>query len=255
MADPPAAEALPKLGLMTSLPLYWPLESDFTDLAQGNGEVPWQRELIERQFEILPLDTLSAIPTLSSDQPDTDPLEGIEYLAVIQPRGLSPADNVALDDWVRAGGQLLLVLDPALTGDYDLALGDPRRPVDTALVPPVVSRWGLESSFDPDQEQEVAITPLPGGIVPLVVSGQGRVAGEVGKENGCQTLANPALLRCDSVGEGTVIYLLDAAVFEHAELAGEDGKNMRTLLNFAFRLGASGENTGIASATRKDSGE
>ncbi len=225
----------PALGLMTSLPLYWPLEAEFADLALGNGESPWQRTLLERQFELVPLDTLTPIPALSPDQPETDPLEGLDRLAIIQPRGLSPADNVALDEWVKAGGQLLIVLDPQLTGHYDLTLGDPRRPVDTALVPPVITRWGLASVFDPEQDAEVSYAHLPGGAVPLVMSGGSRVVVVDGGTNGCQTHESRALVRCDNVGEGTVTYLHDAAVFEHPELVGENGEAVRALLDFAFR--------------------
>ena len=220
---------------MTSLPLYWPLEADFADMAQGNDEAPWQRSLLERQFEIVPLDTLSPIPALSPGDPETDPLDGLARLAVIQPRGLSPADNVALDEWVRAGGQLLLVLDPALTGDYDVALGDPRRPVDMALVPPVVSRWGLSGSFDAEQSLDISIAQLPGGAVPLVMWGEGQIVDGEGDINGCEAHASRALLRCDAVGEGSVTYLHDAAVFEHRELVGEEGESVRALLNYAFR--------------------
>lgn len=219
---------------MTSLPLYWPLEAEFADLAQGTGERPWQRTLLERQFELVPLDTLTPIPALSPDQPETDPLEGLDRLAIIQPRGLSPADNVAVDNWVRAGGQLLIVLDPQLTGHYDLTLGDPRRPVDTALVPPVITRWGLASVFDPEQDTEVAYAQLPGGPVPLVMSGESRVEDGEGK-NGCLTHESRALVHCSKVGKGTVTYLHDAAVFEHPELVGENGEAVRALLDFAFR--------------------
>ena len=63
--------------------------------------------MIEARYTLQPLDTLSPVPALSPDAPDTDPLAGLERLAVIQPRGLSPADNVALDQWVRGGGRLL----------------------------------------------------------------------------------------------------------------------------------------------------
>lgn len=89
---------------MTSLPLYWRLGADVADIASGNALVPWQRQAMERRFDLVPLDTLSPIPALTPDEPETDPLAELDYLAIIQPRGLSPADNVALDEWVRAGG-------------------------------------------------------------------------------------------------------------------------------------------------------
>ena len=64
--------------------------------------MPWQRTALEAAYAIEPLDTLASVPGISPDAPETDPLAGLQRLAVIQPRGLSPADNVALDDWVRA---------------------------------------------------------------------------------------------------------------------------------------------------------
>lgn len=136
------AQGRAPLGLMTSLPLYWPLGAGVAEIAVGTAGLPWQRSAIEARYALVPRDTLSPIPGLSPNAPDTDPLAGLDRLAMIQPRGLSPADNVALDNWVRGGGRLLLVLDPALTGEYDLPLGDPRRPVDAALIPPVAARWG-----------------------------------------------------------------------------------------------------------------
>ncbi len=156
-ADAPVSDATSHtndrqtLGLMTSLPLYWPLDADFAQIASGNIPSPWGRTVIERRFVISPLDTLSPIAPIGEGDAEIDPLQRLSHIAVIQPRGLSPADNVALDDWVRKGGQLLLVLDPALTGQYDFALGDPRRPTDSALIPPIVARWGLEVSFDEGQ--------------------------------------------------------------------------------------------------------
>ncbi len=213
-------EPKPKLGLMTSLPLYWPLGAEFADLAGGGGEVPWQRPMLEAQHDLVLLDTLSPIPGLAPDAPETDPLDGLERLAVIQPRGLSPADNVALDDWVRAGGQLLLVLDPMLTGHYDLPLGDPRRPSDVALIPPVVARWGMEVTFDDAQSVEPRALTYKGVSVPIALSGEINAQSE-----GCSESNPSAIIRCE-VGEGAVTVIADAAVFEHrADDAGNDTGN------------------------------
>ena len=220
---------------MTSLPLYWPLGADMAAIASGTAETPWQREVLERGFQLVPLDTLSPIAGLMESEAETDPLAGLERLAVIQPRGLSPADNVALDEWVRAGGHLLLALDPQLTGEYEFALGDPRRPTDMALVPPVLARWGLAGSFDPAQNREIGFVELPVGRVPVLVSGEASVEGDAGARNGCVANSSPVLARCDAVGLGTVTYFEDAAVFEHRELAGENGVAIRALLDHAFQ--------------------
>lgn len=205
---------------MTSLPLYWSEGAGVGDLAAGFGPVLWQRQAIEARCRIVPLDTLSLIPALSPDMPEVDPLGGITRLAVIQPRGLSPADNVALDMWVRRGGLLLLVLDPALTGDYDLPLGDPGRPVDSALIPPVVARWGLSVSFDEAQEPVVTTATMEGLELPLALPGRIAIANTA--EAGCTLLASGAAATC-RLGAGRVTLIADAALFEHPELAGEGG--------------------------------
>lgn len=213
------AAAQPPLGLMTSLPLYWGEGADVADLAAGRAAVPWQRRVIETRYAIRPLDTLTPVPALSPDAPDTDPLAGLTRLAVVQPRGLSPADNVAIDRWVRAGGRLLLVLDPALTGDYEAPLGDPRRPVDTALIPPVVGRWGL--AVHESEEGYDAKASLPGGgEVPLAYPGT--ITATPQGARSCTPAGGGAIVSC-RVGKGRVTLIADAALFEHPELAGKGG--------------------------------
>jgi hypothetical protein len=237
----PTDSAAP-LGLMTSLPLYWGEGADVADLAAGRGGVPWQRAALETRYAIRPLDTLSPVPALSPDAPDSDPLAGLTRLAVIQPRGLSPSDNVALDRWVRGGGRLLLALDPALTGAYDLPLGDPRRPVDAALIPPVVERWGLAVSFDEGQTPVVTYVPLSettevgagGGArpVPFPLALAGRIALDAATAD-CVLQADAAMAVC-RVGRGRVTLIADAALFEHAELAGTDGAGLLAVMAAAF---------------------
>ena len=237
--DRPSADGTPSptqtertpLGLMSSLPLYWPLGADVADLAAGRGEAAWQRTAMEQAYTLVPLDTLSPIPGLSPEAPETDPLAGLTRLAVIQPRGLSPADNVALDAWVRGGGRLLLVLDPALTGDYDLPVGDPRRPVDSALIPPVVARWGMAVSFDDTLPAAVTTARLSGVSLPLALAG--RIVITDPAAGGCASAAEGAAAMC-RVGKGRVTLIADAALFEHPELAGERGAGLRAVLTAAL---------------------
>ena len=226
-----APEQRPALGLMTSLPIYWQEDASLADIAAGRAVPPWQRRAIETRFALVPLDTLTPVPALSPDAPEVDPLAGLARLAVIQPRGLTPADNVALDSWVRAGGRLLLVLDPALTGHYAAPLGDPRRPVDAALIPPVVARWGLAVAFDAAQADAVRAEPLSEGRLPLALAGHITITDPAAAR--CTLLADAAAARC-SVGKGTVMLLADAALFEHPELAGEEGEALLALLAAAL---------------------
>ncbi|MFN3862973.1 MAG: hypothetical protein ACK4RT_01705 [Erythrobacter sp.] len=217
----------PPLGLMTSLPLYWPENADLAAIAAGRAAPPWQRRLIETRFELVPLDTLAPVPAMGADAPDTDPLAGLARLAVIQPRGLAPADNVALDAWVQRGGRLLLVLDPMLTGEYAAPLGDPRRPVDSALIPPVVARWGMTVSFDAAQAPVVKQVPLGEGTLPLALAG--RIAITDPQAARCVVQGEGAIARC-TLGRGRVTLIADAALFEHCDLAGEEGAALLALL-------------------------
>lgn len=231
-APAPQESAVPreKLGLMTSLPIYWPLGAGVADIAAGRAPVPWQRAALEQAFVLEPLDTLSPIPGLTPDAPETDPLAGLDRLAVIQPRGLSPADNVALDDWVRGGGRLLLVLDPLLTGEYDLPLGDPRRPADTALIPPVVARWGLKVSVPSADtpESDYGTRDLPGGIaLPFAQPGQIEILPDGART--CALANGQSIMATCRIGKGRVTLLADAALFEHPEAAGEGGATLRAL--------------------------
>ena len=240
-AAAPAAER-PALGLMTSLPLYWPEGADIAALAQGDAPLPWQRRAIEARYAITPLDTLSPIAGLTPDAPETDPLKGLARLAVIQPRGLSPADNVALDNWVNAGGRLLMVLDPALTGEYEAPIGDPRRPVEAALIPPVVGRWGIEVGFGVHETEEAyyGSDTLPGGeVVPLAYPGHITLSSDA--ERRC-VQHGAASVTC-RVGQGQVTLIADAALFEHSELAGEGGAGLGAVIAAAFETPA-GENAG-----------
>lgn len=216
---------------MTSLPLYWPLGAGVAEIASGSASAPWQRAALEARHRLVLLDTLSPIPALAANAPDTDPLAGLGRLAVIQPRGLAPADNVALDDWVRGGGHLLMVLDPQLAGEYDLPLGDPRRPAAAALIPPVLARWGLAIRYDEAQPLAARQVALGAGTIPLVLTGEITVTGKAASR--CTLLANGAAARC-RVGAGQVTLLADATVFEETQPSPQALASLAALFEVAF---------------------
>lgn len=225
---PPAADAAPPaVGLMSSLPLTWPIHADMQAILGGADPMTWQRLAIGYCYTPVPLDTLSPSDGSAPEDIAKGPLAELDRLAIIQPRGLSPADNVALDAWVRGGGRLLLALDPALTGEYDLPLGDPRRPVDAALIPPVVARWGLAVRFDEGQAAAVEERTLGQAALPLALAGEVTIVDPAAAQ--CTLLAGGAAARC-RVGAGTVTLIADAALFEHPELAGEGGARLRDVI-------------------------
>ncbi len=192
------------LALFTTLPVYWAEADDVAGLlSEQEGEQHWARTLIERKRKLTPLDTLSA-----------EQLADFSDLLMAQPRALSPAENVALDDWVRGGGHVLLFADPMLTAHSKFAIGDRRRPQDVVLLSPILKRWGLELQFDesqPSGEQRMALfglsvpIDLSGRLVPVPAAG--------GAPSDCQLLVEGLAADC-TIGRGRAFIWADAAVLD-----------------------------------------
>ena len=196
-------EARPALGLMTSLPIFWGEPADMGSLLDGSNGQHWVRTKLEERYTLLPLDVLGD----ADGQPQAD-LAQLERLFVAQPRALTAADNVALDAWVRGGGQLLLVLDPMMTDHSVYPIGDKRRFNDVALVPPVLKRWGLALQF-PATAEPVEIA-FEGVAVPVADHGMLSVAAQSPSSVQCELAAKALIARC-RVGRGEVLVVADAA--------------------------------------------
>lgn len=192
-----ARQAQPELGLMTSLPILW-AEGEVGSLLSGENAGNWVRDRLDERFRPMPLDRLTQL----GDQ---------KYLLLAQPRALAGDENVALDDWVRGGGQLLLLADPMLTAHSDYGLGDARAPQPVALVSPILARWGLEMTFDPAQSREEQLSEGPLAL-PLRMAGRLQLT-DAGHESRCKLGENALVARCD-VGKGRVTVVADAALVE-----------------------------------------
>ena len=212
---PPLAR--PVVGLFTSLPLYWAEAPDLAAMLAPEGEVHWARVALESRYGLRPLDALDGLKT---GKP--------RNLLMVQPRPLSPAENVALDDWVRRGGRVLLFADPALTQDSAFALGDRRRPQDTVLLSPILTRWGLTLEFVEDQPLGERMASLGG--VALPVNLPGRLVATPGGP--CRIEAAGLLANC-RVGQGRVTVIADAALFELQYQAAATELRRRALLALA----------------------
>ncbi len=199
------------LGLVTSLPIYWADGADIATIIGDDAELPWQRQLLEERYHLVPLDSLAPSSSTVGDQPASAPLSQIDRLLIAQPRGLSPADNVALDDWVHGGGHLLYILDPMLTGDYAAPLGDPRNPVFAAMIPPVFKRWGLSVQFDERQPLEPVEVETGAGTIPVMMAGQ--LLQLQSDDESCRLEGEGILAEC-RIGKGKVTVLADAFLLE-----------------------------------------
>ena len=197
-----AASGEPLL-LFTSLPIYWAEAPDLAATLDGTGPPHWARRAIEASRTLRPLDTLDAAT-----------LGKAHDLLMVQPRPLSPEENVAVDAWVAGGGHLLLFADPALTAQSAFALGDRRRPQDIVLLSPILARWGLRLEFDAEQapgEHRVALGD--GTFLPVNLPGRFAVVSERRKDSSCRLGAQALMAEC-RIGRGKIVALADAALFE-----------------------------------------
>jgi hypothetical protein len=192
-----------RLGLFTTLPILWNESADVAGLLQQDQPAPhWARAELARRGELVPLDLLVG-PAGSG------PLDRLDLLIMAQPRPLSGAENVALDDWVRGGGKLLLLADPALTQESAFAIGDPRRPQAVVLLSPILRRWGLELEFDDQQPFGEKRIDVMGMAIPTNLAGRFRTQGQAA----CRLWGEGLAVTC-VVGKGRVVAVADAAVLE-----------------------------------------
>lgn len=208
------------LGLLTSLPIYWSESASIAETLEG-GETHWVRRQLEEDFRLVPLDTL-----------EEGELDGIERLVLAQPRALTPAENVALDAWVRAGGRLLLFADPMLTEHSRFSIGDRRRPQDVVLLSPILSHWGLDLQFDPEQGEDESTVLFQGQSIPVRLAGKlalrpSNAAGE------CVLAAEATIATC-RLGNGEVVVIADAAVLERERSVGQASDPLAALLAASF---------------------
>jgi hypothetical protein len=221
----PGADDLPRerVGLMTSLPIYWSETAEFAAFASGQGELPWVRAALEEDYVLQPLDTLV--------NEDGSGRESYDRLIIAQPRALSPQDNVALDEWVNNGGRLLLVIDPLLTGNYSVPLGHPSHPMAVGLLPPVLERWGIGVRYDENQPFALRTIEADGFEIPVAMAGEAHLLGSGFAT--CDVSHEGVLARCD-VGRGRVTLLADAALFEFHQESADHRKLLSKLTNIAF---------------------
>jgi len=238
---PPAAVegARPELGLMGTIPLYWGESAGIAEVLGGGGEAHWARAPLEERFALRPLAALTQ-----------ENLAGLDYLLLAQPRGLAPAENVALDGWVRGGGKLLLFADPMLTGESRFGIGDRRRPQDVILLSPILDHWGLHLQFDGQQVAGTFMREFAGTALPLNLPG--RFATPV--QGACTLEAQAVLAEC-AVGQGRALVLADAALLDLHEPAPQAPPALAALVERAFGGAREGAAVGQEARIWEDAGE
>ncbi len=216
----------PTIGLLSTLPIYWPEGGALSALDPDAAPQPWVRTALAREGEVRPLDAL-----------DEGALDGIDLLVLAQPRMLTPAENVALDDWVRAGGDVLVFADPLLSGESAYPLGDPRRPQDVALLDPILARWGLDLLPPPHDATVRRVALGEGAILPVAAGGRLGLRPPAGGGEADCALSLEALLAQCRIRRGHVVVLADATLLERGFESNDSPRALSILLGMARDAG------------------
>ncbi len=123
---PRPPEKRPQLALLTSLPLVF---SESFGL-EGGGSPALTR--LEQRYKVTPIGVTNAAS-----------LNGQKLLLMAHPRAQPAEMLVELDQWVRAGGHVLLLADPKLEWDSERPLGDRLRPPPAFADTGLLQHWGL----------------------------------------------------------------------------------------------------------------
>lgn len=185
-----AAAERPTLLLLTSLPLVF--GEDFS--VQQNGS-PALKALGTR-YRVVPIDVAAPAELAKGG-----------LLLMAQPRAQRPEDLVALDEWVRRGGRVLLLADPMLEWPSERPLGDSLRPPAMFMDTGLLAHWGLK--LDAPDERGPKAGSLGG--YDIVAASPGTLSGECGIES------NGLVAHC-RIGQGQATIVADADLLDAAEL-------------------------------------
>ncbi|MEO9601369.1 hypothetical protein [Parasphingorhabdus sp.] len=184
---------------MTSLPLVWGEGASMESILSGRSEPALIYQYWLEQYDIAAVDSLE---NLAQDDPD--------IVILAQPRPMDPADLTDLDGWVRSGGDVIILTDPELFWPSTLPLGDPRRPLASGLLSPLLDHWGLKLIAVAEENEDVVGRRF--GDHFFATRGVGRLEqvmtnGTSGVE--CDESAVEFVIQC-SVGTGRASIIADA---------------------------------------------
>lgn len=183
----------PVLLLLTSLPLMFGEEFGLQE--SGSPALT----ALSARYRVTPIST-------------TDPSELAKggLLLMAQPPAQAPENLVALDDWVRRGGRVLLLADPMLEWPSKRPLGDPLRPPPMFTDTGLLAHWRLRLDA-PDNRGpaprrlggNAILTVSPGTLHGGCVISSDRLVADCRIGKGRATVvADADLLNVDKLGDG-----------------------------------------------------
>jgi hypothetical protein len=188
--------------LLTSLPIVF--GEDFS--VQQNGSPALAA--LERRYRVVPIGT-------------ADPAELAKgrLLLMAQPRAQPAEDLVAIDQWVRGGGRVLLLADPMLEWPSERPLGDPLRAPAMFMDTGLLAHWGLR--LDAPDERGPRAGELGGYDVATVSPGT--------LSGGCGIGQGRLVAHC-RIGKGRATIVADADILDTAEIGSDAGRNLDGVL-------------------------
>jgi hypothetical protein len=201
-AAPRETSARPTLLLLTTLPLMFGESFGL----EGNGSPAL--DALETRYVVRPLAVADA-KSLAQGQ----------LLLMAHPLAQPAEALVDLDAWVRGGGRLLLLADPALDWHSDLPLSDSRRAPPAFADTGLLRHWGLRLDA-PDERGPMQ--RRVGGYEIVTVS-PGTLVGR------CAITEDRAVARC-RIGEGQVTVVADADFLNVEDLDGPTEQNLGAML-------------------------
>jgi len=191
-----------ELLLLTSLPLVF--SEDFSLEQKGSPMLAALRS----RYRVVPIDV-------------TDPasLAKGRLLMMAQPRAQTADNLVALDRWVRGGGHVLLLADPALDWPSSKPLTDPTRAPPMYPDTGLLAHWGLRLD-SPDRRGPAAGT----------ISGRAVLTISPGTLSGDCAISDRGLVARCPLGKGKATIIADADLLDSTVLGAQAAGNDRAIL-------------------------
>jgi hypothetical protein len=203
----PASER-PTLLLLTSLPLMF--GEGFSLQQTGSSAV----KALETRYRVVPISVA-----------DPADLGKGRLLLMAHPPAQPAEDLVALDQWVRGGGRVLLLADPMLEWPSERPVGDPLRPPPIFMDTGLLAHWGLR--LDAPEERGAVRKELGGFDV--ITASPGRLFGK------CEISEDRMVARC-TLGKGRATIVADADILDVPHLGAGAGHNFDAVLAELARL-------------------
>jgi hypothetical protein len=197
----------PALMLLTSLPLMFS-----EDFSLSGGSPALKR--LQGRYRVVPISV-------------TSPAELAKGRLLLMPQPLAQtAENlVALDDWVRRGGRVMILADPLLEWPSIRPLGDPLRPPPMFADTGLLGHWGLR--LDAPDVPGAAARTLAG--YRIVTVSPGALYGRCG-------ISRDRLVADCQVGKGEAVVIADADFIGTDKLGSGASHNLDALVSTLANL-------------------